>query len=258
MEKFKTLLKYEIREIVLSRWFLCYIAAFNVMVYTLLYFSNQIDQVFTSTLNVLLYFHFITVLALAVLTWQNSMDFVSLVLSQPVSRRDVFWARLTAFTLSVSLLTGISLVVQLGATVGGAMLLKLLTAQFAIQAVALGLGFLIAIGIEDRLKAIATVGVTVGLLCFALDAFALGIMIQFSAFPLEKTILTLNLLNPLSLLKYQSLIEQNNSLWIGYAGVLLTRTWQTGFLQMMSALALSFWLIVPVTLSFWLFKNKDL
>lgn len=258
MGKFKTLLGYELREVIISRWFLFYVVGLNLILHTLLYFTNQVEQVYGSVLNAVLYFNFIAIFLFSLLTWQNSLDFVSLVLSQPVNRRDVFWARLVAFIGSVSLFTGSSLVIQLVTSMDAIPLLHLLGTQLAVQVIAAGLGFMIAIAIEDRLKAVAVAAALLLVLGFALDALSLGIMIQFSAFPLERTILLLSLLNPLSLLKYQNLMEQNNSLWIGYAGVLLTRSWHSGLLQVLSVAALIFWMVVPTALSAWFFNKKDL
>lgn len=258
MNQFKTLLGYEMRGITSSRWFLFYVISFNVILYVLHYFANQTEQIYASTLNAVLYVHFIAVLIFSTLNWQHSTDFVALVLSQPVNRRDVFWARLIAFIVCVSLFTGFSLILQLGAMLSLGQLQNLLLAQILIQAVAAGMGFCIAIAVEDRLKAISVVGVWIVLFAFALDAFTLTIMIQFSNFPLEKAVLGLSLFNPLALLKYQSLMEQNNSLWLGYAGVLLTRAWKSGVLQIASTLALTVWIFLPTLAGAWWFNKKDL
>lgn len=256
--KFLTLLLHEILGVCVSRWFWFYLFFFNGVLYGLRYFTNRPEQVFISTLNSVLYFHLVSLLIFATLTWQNSADFISLVLSQPVNRRSVFGARLTSFAFSVSLFTGLSLIAQMGSSLPLPQLMQILIAQVVIQWIALGLGFLIAVLVEDRLKAMALAAGVILLTCFALDAFSLWVMINYSTYPLEKTILALGLLNPLTLLKYQSLAEQNSSLWIGYAGLLLTRAWKDGLLQVWSMMALFLWTFVPVTLAWRSFQRKDL
>lgn len=258
VSRFNTLLEYEIRDILSSRWFLFYIGSFNTIVYLLLYFANQTEQVYGSALNAVLYTHFIATLIFSTLKWQNSADFVALVLSQPVNRREVFWARLAAFMFCVGAIMGASLLLQLGRVLDAGQLVNLLLAQISIQAIATGMGFLIAIAVDDKLKAISIVGLWIMLFGFALDALSLTVMIQFSAFPLEKTILGLSLLNPLALLKYQGLMEQNSSLWLGYAGVLLTRAWKSGLLRMASTGALVLWVVLPALAGAFWFERKDL
>lgn len=258
MKKFKTLLAYEFRETLLSRWFLFFLISYNFILYVLFYFTNQMEQVYASLLNAVLYFNFIVVLFFSVLTWQNSAEFISLVLSQPVSRGQVFWSRLISFLTGIALFTGVSLILQVSLALDQNLTVQLLGTQFLIQMIATGTGLLIATAVEDRLKAIALAGGVIVLLVFALDAIELAVMVHFSAYPLEKTILFLSLLNPLSVLRYQSLIDQNNSLWIGYAGLLLSRTWHSGILQGFSFLALGLWLSLPIFISRWLFQRKDL
>lgn len=258
MRKFRTLFFYDTINIFLSRWFWFYIIAFNGILYALRFFTNRPEQMFMSVLNSVLYFNLASVLIFAPLAWQNSADFISLVLSQPVSRRSVFGARVLSFAVPVILTTAVSLVVQMIYNLETREVLRILIAQGILQWIAICCGFLIAILIEDRMKAIAVAVGVAFLIGFALDALNLWIMINYSAYPLEKLVLFLSLLNPLALLKYLNMVEQNSSLWIGYAGLMLTRAWKDGALQFIGAIALLIWSVVPLVIAWQWFERKDL
>ncbi|KHD89597.1 MAG: hypothetical protein OM95_02370 [Bdellovibrio sp. ArHS] len=257
MRKFKTLFKYESLALAQSRWLWIYLAAFNLILFALRYFSNEPQQLFVSTMNSILFFHSIGLLLFATLSWQNNSEFISLILTQPIQRKTVFIARFLAFGLSLALFTDASLLLQMGASLSPEENLRLLVSQTVVEIIFTGLGFLLAIQIQDRLKAMAVAAGLVLLFCLVLDSVSLWIIINYASYPLEKIILGLSALNPLTLLKFQNLAHDENSLWIGYAGLLLQRAWDSGFIQTLCGLALSLWIVLPVSAAWVRFKYKD-
>lgn len=257
MKKFNSLFIYESRALAQSRWLWIYLISFNLILFSLRYFSNDSQQLFVSAMNSVLFFHSIGLLLFATLSWQNSLEFISLILTQPVERKTVFAARLSSFYLCLIVTTSLSLVGQLGASLSLAENLRLLLSQTFVEVIFIGVGFLLAIQIQDRLKAMAMAAAAILLFCLVLDGLNLWIIINYSAYPLEKLILALSSLNPLALLKYQNLANDKSSLWIGYAGLLLQRAWDTGIIKAISATALVLWVFVPVSFAWLSFKRKD-
>lgn len=257
MKKFNTLFRYESVALAKSRWLWIYLVAFNLILFSLRYFSNDPQQLFVSTMNSVLFFHSIGLLLFSTLSWQNNSEFISLILTQPIARRTVFWARLSAFCLSIGLSTGLSLMIQMGPSLQADESLRLLLSQTVIEIIFTGIGFLLAIQIQDRLKAMAIAAAVVLFFCLILDGLNLWIIINYSVYPLEKLILGLSSLNPLTLLKYQNLANDESSLWIGYSGLLLRRAWETGFIKAVSSLALLLWIVTPVSVAWMRFKRKD-
>lgn len=257
MKKFNTLFKYEFVSLCKSRWLWIYFGMFNIFLFALRYFSNDPQQLYVSTMNSVLFFHSVGLLLFSTLSWQNSSEFISLILTQPVSRGTVFLARLTSFYLCLGFFAAISLLIQMFTSLDSSELLKVLSAQILIQIIFIGLGFLLAIRIQDRLKAMAMATGLVLLFCLVLDGFTLWIIINYSAYPLEKVILGLSSLNPLTLIKYQNLADEKNALWIGYAGLILSRVWNSVFMKVLSTMALVVWLVGPASLAWLSFKRKD-
>lgn len=257
MRKFKTLIKYESLALAKSRWLWIYLLSFNLILFALRYFSNDPQQLFVSTMNSILFFHSIGLLLFATLSWQNNSEFISLILTQPIQRKTVFAARFLSFCLSIALFTGGSLLLQMGASLTPQENLRLLVSQTIVEIIFTGLGFLLAIQIQDRLKAMAVAAGMILLFSIVLDGVNLWIIINYASYPLEKLILGLSALNPLTLLKFQNLANDENSLWIGYAGLLLRRTWDSGFIQALSGFALALWIALPLSAAWIRFKYKD-
>lgn len=257
MKKFNTLFKYESVALAQSRWLWVYLLAFNLILFSLRYFSNDPQQLFVSTMNSILFFHSIGLLLFSTLSWQNNSEFISLILTQPIRRKTVFWARLLSFCLSIGVFTGVSLVIQVGNSLVPGEVLRLLISQTIIEIIFTGIGFLLAIQIQDRLKAMAIAAAVILLFCLILDGLSLWIIINYSAYPLEKLILGLSALNPLTLLKFQNLANDESSLWIGYAGLLLRRAWDSGFIKVISSVALILWILMPISLAWMKFQRKD-
>ncbi len=257
MKKFSTLFKYESFALVQSRWLWIYLIAFNLILFFLYHFSNEPQQLFVSVMNAVLFFHSIGLLLFATLSWQNNSEFTSLILTQPIKRHTVFLARTLAFYLYLICAAGASLLIQIGPSLSLNEIFRLIASQSLIIIIFTGIGFLLAIQIQDRLKAMAVASALILLFTLALDALNLWIITNYSYYPLEKLILVLSSLNPLTLLKYQNLTQDENSLWIGYAGLLLKRAWDSDLIKIVSGIALLFWTFGPISWAGLKFQRKD-
>lgn len=257
MNKFKVLFKYELVTLALSRWFLVYLGGFNIILFTLRYFSNSNEQLFVSIFNVILYYHFITLLLFSILAWQNNSKFTFFIMTQPVSRANVFLSRFGSFCLGVTIATALSLLGQLFFYFDSVEIFRLLAAQLVLEIIFIGLGFFLAIKIQEHLKAIA---VAMGLILFfalLLDGLNIWIIINYSRYPLERILFFLCALNPLTLVKFQAMALETTSLWTGYAGLVLQRAWSSGLIQGVTLTVLSLWIVVPIALAWKTFARKD-
>lgn len=257
MNKVKVLFKYELMALLFSRWFWVYLGVFNLGLFALRYFSNSAEQLFVSIFNVILYYHFTALLLFSTLAWQNNTKFTFLIMTQPVSRAQVFFSRFAAFNLGVIATTAISVVGQMVLYFDKQELFRLLMAQASLQIIFTGLGFFLAIKIQDHLKSMAMAMACILTFGLILDGLNIWIIINYNKYPLEHVVLLLSALNPLTLVKFQTLALEHSSLWIGYAGLVLQRVWSSGFIQAVSAAALLFWITLPTVFAWRTFARKD-
>jgi ABC-type transport system involved in multi-copper enzyme maturation permease subunit len=257
MHKILTLIRYELSSIAKSRWFWVLTAVYNALYFFDLYFSNDSEQLFVSLLNLIVYLNACVLLFFSTLYWQSHSEFISLLLTQTVTRFEVFISRVVSFGIMIMGSTSVFLLVHLWGNVEILQLLSLLGTQAMIQGVFCSIGFWIAIRVHDRLKAMAGVFVLLVLFVFLLDALILGVIVGFQKYPLEYPVLLLSMLNPIALTKLRAISEVNASLWSGYAGVLLTRAYRSGLIQGFSQVVLVFWLVLPLVTAWRQFKKRD-
>lgn len=257
MNKLFVLFKYEFLSILTGKWLWAFLVLYNLFFALITYYSSETQQFYISSANLLVYFNFTALILFANLYWQNNSDFISLILTQPVSRRIVFVARISAFYAVLFLTTAISLIFHLSKLLDVHEIATLATYQVVAQAISIGIGFLLAISINDRLKSLAFGMGLIVLFVFILDALNLWIIINYSRYPLEKLLLFLNSLNPVSLVKFESLRNINTPLWSGYSGILLRRAFDDQFMRFINIFVLFTWWFAPTFWSMRTFNKKD-
>jgi len=257
MKKFSVLFLYEFLSIITGRWLWFLLIVYNLLFALVRYYTVDRTQIFISSTNIVIYFNSIAVLLFSTLYWQNNSEFVSLILTQPVKRSVVFLARLFSFYSGLILVTALTVLVHLVQVLDLHFLGALLLSQVLIQFIFIGVGFFLAILTADRLKALAWDILLIVFFVFILDGIILWLIINYSQYPLEKVVLLLSSLNPISLMKFQTLSDVNVSLWSGYSGILLKRAYESGFIQAMNILSVILWWALPTTLAAYFFNKKD-
>jgi Cu-processing system permease protein len=188
----------------------------------------------------------------------NSAEFVELLLSQPVQRKQVW----------ISLFIGLSLSF-VGAFLLAAGLPLLLFADFVpalfltvtgclVSVIFISIAFLAAILSRDKAKGI---GVAILIwLYFALlfDGLVLFILFQFAEYPIEKSMVLLSATSPLDLARILNLLQIDASAMMGYTGAIFKDYFGTGIGLIISFSVLLLWAVLPFYFSLRIFKRKDL
>jgi Cu-processing system permease protein len=188
----------------------------------------------------------------------NSAEFVELLLSQPVQRREI-WTSLFA-GLSLSLTSAYLLAVAppllIYAELSAA--LTLIASGVLTTVIFVSLAFLAAILSRDKAKG---VGVAILLwLYFALlfDGLVLFLLFQFSDYPIERLMVALSATSPLDLVRILNLLQLDASAMMGYTGAIFKQ-----YFGNMPGMVLAFgllllWAIMPFIWSLRIFRKKDL
>jgi Cu-processing system permease protein len=188
----------------------------------------------------------------------NSAEFIELLVSQPLRRKQL-WASLftgLAGSLALSFLIGIGIPVLLYAATDTGYIIIVMGLLLTIIFVAIAM--FAAVIARDKAKGI---GLSIFLwLYFSLlfDGLVLFILFQFQDYPLEKFMIVASAFNPIDLSRIMVLLKMDTSALMGYTGAVFRDFFgtNTGFVI---AIAILFGWIVSV---FWLslrrFNRKDL
>lgn len=190
--------------------------------------------------------------------YYNSLEFILLLLTQPVERKTI----MRAFLLSLGSVFLACYILGIG--------VPLLTMHFSPESLTLllsgslltlvftSLALLICTLTRDKAKGMGFTLLIWAFFAFIYDGLLLFLMYQFSAYPIEKGVLVLSFLNPVDIGRILVIMQTEASALLGYSGAIFRDFFgsQTG--SIVSVLAMLVWCFLP----FWgakrVFVRKDL
>ncbi|WP_298646833.1 ABC transporter permease subunit [uncultured Proteiniphilum sp.] len=188
----------------------------------------------------------------------NSKEFITLLLSQPIKRGNL-WSSLYAgvsasLCLAFLLGAGIPIIVYSFDATG----FLLLAMGTGITLVSVSLAFLIAVLTDDK-----SVGIGLSILLWLFftllyDAVMMFLLFQFSDYPIEALTVLLLMLNPVDLARLQIMFRLDISAMLGYSGAVFTDFLGTTLSTVLSFVLLIAWMVAPYRLSLKIFRKKDI
>jgi Cu-processing system permease protein len=252
-------LRFELRDLVRSRWVGGYAVFLLLLTAALLRFGGGGPRAVLSLMNVVL-----TVVPLACLVFgtmylYGSRDFIELLLAQPVSRRTLFAGLYAGLVvpLAASFLLGVGLPFLWYGAEPAAPFVMLLGAGTLLTLVFTALAVLVSLTVDDRAKGLG-LAILLWLGTTALyDALLVLVASSLSAYPLELPLLGLTFLNPVDLGRVLLLLHLDAAALMGYTGAVFERFFGSALGTTLTAAALVLWFVVPLGLAGRRFDRKD-
>lgn len=254
-------LKYELRDVARSRAMLLYGAFFLVATELLFRFGGGQSRALLSLASVTLLVVPLISIVLGTMHVYNAREFNELLLSQPVNRGQLFGGLYLglALPMAAAFLAGVTVpaLARRPDTATAMTLAMLCTAGVFLTGIFTALAFTIALRFEDRVRGMGmALLVWIGL-AVVYDALVLLVANAFHAWPLEKPLLALMLLNPVDLGRVVLMLQFDVSALMGYTGAVF-RDFFGGALGLAVALvALTAWLAAPLAAGSRVFARKD-
>lgn len=255
------ILRYEIHNTIRNKWIIIYTFFFFFVGYALFAFSGDANKAYISLMNVVLIIIPIVSLIFGSIYLYNSREFVEMMLSQPIDRRSLFLGIYfgTSIPLTFAWVIGVVLPFLLFSKsyqqFDGLLFLVLIGA--ALTFVFTAIAFFITIRQDDKAKGLGYLIMIWLLLAVIYDAFILLVVYYFEAYPLEKVIIGLSIVNPVDLARIIFLIKFNISALMGYTGAVFQNFFGSATGILVSLFFLLIWIVVPIVLSTRLFNQKD-
>lgn len=252
--------KYSFYDILRSRWMILYFSFFLITTFSLLYFSSDLSKGIASLMNVILLIIPLISTVFGVMHYYNHREFIDLLLSQPVQRKQVFLGEYLGLSvsLSISFLLGTlipfliyDLLVShqvwdfIVLIVAGGMLTFIFTAT----------SFLISVMNEDKIKGFGIAILVWLYLAVIYDGLMLLFFVSFNDYPLETPAMILTLLNPIDLSRVLVLLKLDISALMGFTGAVFSDFFGNAKGMSISALSMLLWIIFPV-LAFLKYASK--
>lgn len=251
------LLKYALYDILKSRFAMIYTLFMSLIAVSIYQISDDLSKVSLSLMNIMIMIVPLISAVFATTHFYNNLEFIELMLAQPVKRSHVFLSQLLAviLMLSLSILMGFGLPMLLWGA--DSSLITLLGVGVVLSAVFAGFAFLASVLTRDKAKAI---GISLGLwIYFSLvyDGFVLYLIYSFADYPLEKVTLGLVMLNPVDLGRILMLMQLDISALMGYTGAFFQQFFNSSMGILVAGGTLFVWVLWPNLLAMRVFKKRD-
>jgi Cu-processing system permease protein len=254
--------RYEIRDVLRSRWLLGYTLFLALITDALLRFGGAGERALLSMVNVVLFVVPLVTLVFTTVYLYNAREFIELMLAQPLRRKQLFggvFAGLAA-PLSVALVVGVTAPAALHMRdnpVDQGTLAALLGCGVLLTCVFTAIAFLIVAKRDDRMKGL---GIAIGLwLLFAVlyDGLVLLLVSIFADYPLERPLLGLMAANPVDLARVVLLLRFDAAALLGYTGAVMKQFFGGTAGTFIAAGVLAVWAVIPTALGLRAFERKD-
>ena len=245
-----------------SRWSYVYFAFYLLLGVVLLFLNNDLSKAVITLMNVIIVLVPLIGTIFGVMYYYNSKEFTELLLAQPLKRSSIFLGQYlgVAISLSMSLILGLGIpFVFYGLFMSNAIWdfsLLLITGTF-LTFIFTALAFNIALSNENRIKGFGYAILLWLFLAIIYDGIFLMSLIIFSDYPLDKLSLVGTMLNPIDLSRTLILLKLDISALLGYTGAVFKQFFGTNLGLIVSFLALTLWVILPILRITGKAKKKD-
>ena len=250
--------RYIFYDIFQSRVILGYTLFLFVISMALFNMEENSSKAMLSLLNIVLIVIPLISLIFATIHYYNSYEFIELMLSQPMSRRQILLGEYTAVSVSlvVSFLLGIGIPVLIYAFDETGMAL-LFTGCF-LTLIFCSIAFFAAVRSRDKARGIGAALLIWFYFALIFDGIILMILFAFSDYPLEKLTLALSALNPIDLGRIFIMLKMDVSALMGYTGAVYKDFFGSAAGMLYTTGIMLIWMLLPVWLAMKAFKRKDL
>lgn len=251
------LFKYVLFDVLRSKVLISYALILLAIGYSITALSADSSQIAISLLNLVLLLVPLVSAIFSTSYLYNLRDFHDLLLAQPVSRKEVFLGQYLGLATAMGLgfLLGIGIPILLAGV--SEALLWLMLIGLLLSFVFTGLGFLAVTWQSDRVRGMAVALLAWFYTAILFDALVLLGLVAFQDYPLETPTLVMTFFNPVDLARILILLKLDISALMGYTGALYRSLFGTVWGLSLALSALALWILAPVVLALKLFQRKD-
>lgn len=259
---FINLIKNEIKFLIASKYFLIGPVLFFISVEALLSFSSNINQALLTITSLSLYMLPLITLIIGTNGFYSNKDYISLLISQPLSRNEIYLSKICAYILIISIfyLLGIlpSFIIRIDTysdIISGISYMVL--SSIALISFFSCLSVMIGSIINNKLHGILAVIIIWIFYAFVFDFILILILIYFKDYEIQSQILTLTFLNPISLARIQILFYMDNPLILGFSGSIFRSFFDSSTSIILCFIGNTLWTILITLIGLQNFKKKD-
>lgn len=240
-----------------SRFIIGYTFILLLVSSALFVFTDDPEKGQLGGINLVLLFVPLVVSLYTGISLYHGEDFTRVLLTQSLSRNQVFWSSFGSLQLSLQIALFVGLGLPLLFFSPGLSSLAILGAAALLSLLFSGLSSLISYKVSDKVKGIASLLLMWLGFTLVFDGLILLFIQLLSDYPIEVAVIFINLLNPVDMCRIILMQVMDAAALMGLTGALLTEYMGNTLAILSTSFALMVWLFVPLELARRSFLNKD-
>ena len=240
-----------------SKFILGYFVLLLAASFGLLFLSNDVSKGVLGISNIVLLMVPLVCSIYTGINVYNSADFTRLLLTQPISRTQIFYSYLISVTLTLIIVFVIAIGIPLIMYSGGEKVFTLLVSGIMLTIVFTALAFLMGLTITDKVKGIGMILFFWLYFVVVYDGIMLLVVRAMSDYPIEQYTMILTLLNPVDLCRILIMFSMDISVLMGLTGAVLQDFLGTNLGMLIIYSTLFCWAAIPILSAAYIFKRKD-
>lgn len=258
MKLLKTVVYYELSNVLRSKWLYVLTTLIAIMTFTFLYLSEDVNKTLLSLTIVFCALIPLIALLFTSLYWYNSERFTELLLTQPISRKIIYLSRAVILGSSLIFSLSIGVIVPfLWFQIFSSDIIFFLSLMSLLALIFVHLGLLISVSMSDKMKAL---GLVLGIWIYLLmvhDGIVLMGLLVLKGYPTDIPALIAGTINPIGLARILLIRYFDQPLLLSFTGarVQLFLVSTTGFLAALTAGIM--WIFGPLWLGLRAFVRRD-
>lgn len=252
------IIKYVITDILRNKIVVIYTIFLLAASFSVFSLEDNSSKGLLSLLNIILIVVPLVSIIFSTIYMYNSVEFIELLVSQPLKRKSIWLSLFTglASSLSIAFLigAGIPVLIYQANMIGFTMILTGVLLSIIFAAIA----FLATVKTRDKAKGIGAAIMLWLYFSLLFDGLVLFILFQFADYPMEKPMIGLSALNPIDLSRILILLQLDVSAMMGYTGAVFKDFFGTPNGLIFSFFVLLSWIVLPLWYSTRKFNTKDL
>lgn len=258
----RKILKYQLKNSIRSKFVLGYALFYFLCCYTLLHFGSDSRTIALSLSSLILVTIPLVSSIFGALYLYNEVDFIELLLAQPLARNQLFTGLYWGIALpqSIAMLLGIILPFLLYGPIElllSMAIVSLLLQGLLLTAIFTAFSFILALLTDDKARGVGIAVIVWLLLAVVYDGAVLAFALKYSDYPLEKPLLILSMVNPIDLARISMLMQLDVAALMGYTGAVFERFFGSVRGMIISYFVMLSWLVVAYYAGKAIFIRKD-
>ena len=253
----RKIFKYVVTDLLRGKLFTGYTLLLLIISSGVVYMGKDDAKAVVSLLNVVLLIVPLVSIIFGTIYFYNSIEFMELLLTQPVKRSSIFYAEYwgLAFVLSLSFLIGIGIPVLItGFSVTS---LYLLIVGVMLTFIFVGISYFISVTDKDKTRSVAYAIITWLFLSVIYDGIILILSFVFIDYPIEDFVLALTALNPIDLSRIMIILNLDMSALMGFTGASFDKLFGNATGIIVAFALLLMWTFVPFCISLRKYRRRD-